>query len=444
LNWADQLLDALDYLHTQEPSVIHRDIKPQNLKLTPRNAIVLLDFGLAKGTPTQAKVTATGSVFGYSRFYAPLEQIQGAGTDPRSDLYSLAATLYHLMTGVTPAEALLRATAVLNGHPDPLLPANEVHEQVTPAVAEVISRAMSQNAAQRPQTASAMREALREAARQGHSTIRDTNALPAPSSNVYEQDTKLMFSAALSTNAGEVAEETGTMRADGSATAINSTPAASASASTANPDSVVTKVAKAEPTTLKNQPRRRALAIAASAAVLIAVAAAVYTFTNTAPPTPSSQENTQSAPTLPATSNTDNQSNQQAAEDANQFPATPAASPQGMPPASTPPARQTKKIIIQSGPMPKPGPTVDEEGDNNDVPEPPPDTDETVPPPQRRPRKILRPANPQLEEALRAAEEARRAGDEARRAAREQRRLMLLKQRQQIIERERRRRQQMP
>jgi serine/threonine protein kinase len=140
LNWADQLLDALDYLHTQEPIVIHRDIKPQNLKLTPRNAIVLLDFGLAKGTPTQAKVTATGSVFGYSRFYAPLEQIQGAGTDPRSDLYSLAATLYHLMTGVTPAEALLRATAVLNGHPDPLLPASEVHEQVTPAVAEVAKR----------------------------------------------------------------------------------------------------------------------------------------------------------------------------------------------------------------------------------------------------------------------------------------------------------------
>src|SRR5207237_2797517 len=77
LNWADQLLDALDYLHTQEPPVIHRDIKPQNLKLTPRNAIVLLDFGLAKGTPMQTKVTATGSVFGYSRHYAPLEQIQG-------------------------------------------------------------------------------------------------------------------------------------------------------------------------------------------------------------------------------------------------------------------------------------------------------------------------------------------------------------------------------
>src|ERR1051325_8090991 len=93
LAWADQLLDALDYLHTQEPSVIHRDIKPQNLKLTARDQVVLLDFGLAKGTPLQTRVTQTGSLFGYSFNYAPIEQMQGAGTDPRSDLYSLGATL---------------------------------------------------------------------------------------------------------------------------------------------------------------------------------------------------------------------------------------------------------------------------------------------------------------------------------------------------------------
>src|SRR5215210_5346856 len=66
LKWADQLLDALDFLHTQEMPVIHRDIKPQNLKLTPRGQIILLDFGLAKGSVTNAEsLTAAKSVFGY-------------------------------------------------------------------------------------------------------------------------------------------------------------------------------------------------------------------------------------------------------------------------------------------------------------------------------------------------------------------------------------------
>src|ERR671926_439056 len=118
LAWADQLLDALEYLHAQDPPVIHRDIKPQNLKLGARNQIVLLDFGLAKGAPMQTRVTASGSVFGYSFNYAPIEQMQGTGTDPRSDLYSLGATLYHLLTAKTPPDALTRATAVLNGDPE--------------------------------------------------------------------------------------------------------------------------------------------------------------------------------------------------------------------------------------------------------------------------------------------------------------------------------------
>ncbi|MDQ3804669.1 MAG: serine/threonine protein kinase, partial [Acidobacteriota bacterium] len=143
LAWADQLLDALDYLHTQEPPVVHRDIKPQNLKLLPRNQIVLLDFGLAKGTPLQTRVTATGSVFGYSFNYAPIEQMQGAGTDPRSDLYSLGATLYHLLTGTTPPDALARATAVLNGQPDPLRPAHEINPRVPAEVAAVLTRSMA-------------------------------------------------------------------------------------------------------------------------------------------------------------------------------------------------------------------------------------------------------------------------------------------------------------
>ena len=161
LTWGDQLLDALDYLHTQEPQIIHRDIKPQNLKLTGRGQIILLDFGLAKGQSGGVSVvTTSASIFGYTPNYAPLEQIQGLGTDARSDIYALSATLYHLVTALKPPDALTRAAALVNGQPDPLVPANEISAGVGPEVASVLARGMSQNRDQRYQTAAAMRAAL--------------------------------------------------------------------------------------------------------------------------------------------------------------------------------------------------------------------------------------------------------------------------------------------
>ncbi len=161
LTWADQLLDALDYLHTQDPQIVHRDINPQNLKLTSRGQIILLDFGLAKGQAGDiSRVTTSASIFGYTPNYAPLEQIQALGTDSRSDLYSLGATLYHLMTGVKPPDALSRAAALVNGQPDPLAPASEANSAVAPEVDAVLGKAMAQNREQRYANASEMRKAL--------------------------------------------------------------------------------------------------------------------------------------------------------------------------------------------------------------------------------------------------------------------------------------------
>src|SRR5215813_5899007 len=164
LAWADQLCDALDYLHTQDPPIIHRDIKPQNLKLTTRGHIVLLDFGLAKGSAGQMSVvTTSASIFGFTPNYAPLEQVQGLGTDARSDIYSLAATLYHLMTNVKPPDALSRAGALVNGQPDPLIPADQASSQVSRAVANVLNKGMSQRRDDRFASAALMREAFRAA-----------------------------------------------------------------------------------------------------------------------------------------------------------------------------------------------------------------------------------------------------------------------------------------
>jgi serine/threonine protein kinase len=164
LAWADQALAALEYLHSQRPPVIHRDIKPQNLKLNERGEVILLDFGLAK----EAALDTTRpprSVRGYTLNYAPLEQIQGTGTDPRSDLYSLAATFYHLMTGAVPPNAVVRATALIEGREDPLRPAHELNPRISPAVSHALERALTLDRNHRPASAAALRAELRQSAR---------------------------------------------------------------------------------------------------------------------------------------------------------------------------------------------------------------------------------------------------------------------------------------
>ena len=193
LKWADQLLDALDFLHNQSTPVIHRDIKPQNLKLTARDQIILLDFGLAKGNPTDAgHQTAAKSIFGYSRNYASLEQIQGTGTDPRSDLYSLAATLYHLLTGTPPEDALTRAMAVLSNRADPLRPASVIRADIPRGVAGVLQNALSLNADDRPASAVDMRAMLRDNESYGYLAEETTIAIDRSATAAFGQNTKLM------------------------------------------------------------------------------------------------------------------------------------------------------------------------------------------------------------------------------------------------------------
>jgi serine/threonine protein kinase len=167
LAWADQLLDLLDYLHTHEPPIVHRDIKPENLKLTRRGNIILLDFGLAKGHAEQAAATTqSASIVGYTPHYAPLEQIRGTGTDARSDLYALAATLYHLVTRRLPPDAITRAESFVNGQPDALRPANELNPRVPLPVASALHAALGLRRDERPASAAAMREALGVARRE--------------------------------------------------------------------------------------------------------------------------------------------------------------------------------------------------------------------------------------------------------------------------------------
>ncbi len=163
--WADQLLDALSYLHSHEPPIIHRDIKPQNLKLTDENHIVLLDFGLSKDTATLTVSEAgrSGSIVGYTPHFAPMEQIRGTGTNARSDIYSLSATLYQLVTNQVPPDALSRADVMLGSQRDPIKAPAEVNPAVSTAVSDVILKGLEVSQEKRYATASEMQKALRAA-----------------------------------------------------------------------------------------------------------------------------------------------------------------------------------------------------------------------------------------------------------------------------------------
>jgi serine/threonine protein kinase len=163
LRWAFEALEALQYLHGSSPPIVHRDIKPANLKWTPGGALVLLDFGLAKGRRSDTTpFSEDRSLFGFTLRYAPLEQIEGRGTSARSDIYALGATLYHLATGVAPPSARERGGAVSTGQPDPLVDAHRVNARVGAAFSAILARAMALDATARFDSAAAMRSALLE------------------------------------------------------------------------------------------------------------------------------------------------------------------------------------------------------------------------------------------------------------------------------------------
>jgi len=187
LRWADSLLKVLEYLHGQEPPILHRDIKPSNLKLTKQDEMFLLDFGLAKGTAGgMATAAASRSVYGYTPVYASLEQILGQGTDPRSDLYAVGATLYHLLSGVPPVDAPTRFNAIEDERPDPLTPIEMLNSNALASVTAVIHRALAVNRRNRPTNAAEMRQAVQRA-------LTEAEALEAEQGRIVEGTETIRF-----------------------------------------------------------------------------------------------------------------------------------------------------------------------------------------------------------------------------------------------------------
>ncbi|MBN1265344.1 MAG: serine/threonine protein kinase [Anaerolineales bacterium] len=156
LFWAQQILDALDYLHNQDPPVIHRDIKPGNIKLTPSNLVKLVDFGLVKQMlPDEMTVTVIQGRG--TALYTPLEQYGGdtGHTDPRSDIYALGATLYHLTTNRPPLEAKSRFLK-----PGLLQPPSEYNPDISSRLEDAILWSLALHPSDRPQNIAQLRDAI--------------------------------------------------------------------------------------------------------------------------------------------------------------------------------------------------------------------------------------------------------------------------------------------
>lgn len=150
VGWGIALCDVLQYLHSQNPAIIYRDLKPANVMLTPDGGIKLIDFGIARWLhPMRARDTSQLGTDGY----APLEQYS-ARSETRSDLYALGASLYHLLTGRVPEAAPTRIAG------QSLTPIRTINPQVPEAVEQVIHRALNLQARDRFADAQQMREAL--------------------------------------------------------------------------------------------------------------------------------------------------------------------------------------------------------------------------------------------------------------------------------------------
>ncbi len=165
---------ALTYLHTRKPPILHRDVKPGNVKVTPEGEVFLVDFGLAK-VIQGSQVTTTGAR-AMTPGYSPPEQYGTARTDSRTDIYSLGATLYAALTGVIPEDGLARAMENAE-----LTPIRKRAPKVSRRLATAIEKAMEVDTDDRFQTAEEFRKALLSASSKTQRLVEDDfSVAPAP------------------------------------------------------------------------------------------------------------------------------------------------------------------------------------------------------------------------------------------------------------------------
>ena len=156
INYIDQVLNALSYAHQQ--NVIHRDIKPGNMMLTPQGVVKVMDFGIAR-SDSDRTLTLAGTSLGTVNYMSP-EQVKGEPTDARSDLYSVGICLYEMVTGKKPFTAGSDYSIMTAQVNEAARPPIELQPELPAALNQIILMAIAKDPARRFQTATAFRNAL--------------------------------------------------------------------------------------------------------------------------------------------------------------------------------------------------------------------------------------------------------------------------------------------
>jgi eukaryotic-like serine/threonine-protein kinase len=182
LGWGAQIADALAVAHAA--GIVHRDLKPGNVMITDRGVVKILDFGIAKVRPTDVSdpaiaLTLAGDVIGTIDYMSP-EQARGDEVDHRSDIFSLGAVLYELLTGRRPfaGEHLVAVLhRILHGVPTPL---RDLRPEVLPAVEAIVAKTLAHDRSERYQTMEQLATALRAALQTSATTPGGTASWPDP------------------------------------------------------------------------------------------------------------------------------------------------------------------------------------------------------------------------------------------------------------------------